>query len=831
MTAQIVRRVAAFCFLLLTSLPFALSQEFYSSMHAFEMERHKNTPVSPDLVGDRDARILPLQPRLAKAARLDATVFGFLPYWSTSEFLNFDLLTHVAAFAVEVNANGTLGNDHGWPWNNLINEAHAKGVKVILTATLFDPTDINTLITSEQNKQRFFENIKNKMLEGTADGINIDFEGSNSSGWHWRINGFMAELTEYMHREVPGSEVSFDAPAVNWGDTWDYLGLAQSCDYLFIMGYAFHGSWSSTSGPNAPLIGGAVNISNTVNVQFSQVTQNMPEKLILGVPYYGHHWKTTSSGARSSVTDFIGARFFDSAMSGALTYGQQWETASQTPWYRWDDGSHWNQVWFDNDSSLAMKYNLAKIKGYKGVGMWALGYDGNRQELWSLLDQEFGSGEIPVPDTPLSFRVLNENENALRIQFEPARRASGYFVYLSDNGLEFEDSVFVASNNAVLHNLEPEKLYFLRLRAVNSTGLSQQTETLAGVPSANSHRLLIVHGFDRTTGTNNRFDYIRQHAHAIQNRGFAFSSASNEAVSRGRLALTDFTMIDWILGDESTADETFNPIEQDSVEAFLQNGGKLFVSGAEIGWDLQARGSASDAAFYHNFLKANYIADAPNNNRGLYYTAEPVADELFDGLEDFDFDDGSQGTFDVDWPDAIQGAQGGVVCLKYLDVGIASGGAGVSFNGIFPNGKAPGKLVHLSVPFETIYPESARNDVMARVLDFFEDATTGVDDKTPSLPTVFALHQNFPNPFNPNTTIAFDLPAAGRATLEIFDILGKLVRTFENNYERAGAYEVDWDSRDSKGRLLASGAYLYRLVLTSSTGQRFVESRKMILVE
>jgi spore germination protein YaaH len=176
---------------------------------------------------------------------------------------------------------------------------------------------------------------------------------------------------------------------VNWGG-WDLPGLAASCDGIFIMGYAFWGSWSSTSGPNAPLTGGTYNITNTVLTQYGTVTQNNPEKLILGVPYYGHHWTTTSSGARSSVISFQGStRFFDDEPDSQV-YGLLWEGQSQTPWYRWKQGSTWHQVWFDNATSLGLKYDLAIDNNLQGVGMWALGYDGARPELWDLLEQKYG---------------------------------------------------------------------------------------------------------------------------------------------------------------------------------------------------------------------------------------------------------------------------------------------------------------------------------------------------------------------------------------------------------------------------------------------------------
>jgi hypothetical protein len=69
-----------------------------------------------------------------------------------------------------------------------------------------------------------------------------------------------------------------------------------------------------------------------------------------------------------------------------------------------------------------------------------------------------------------------------------------------------------------------------------------------------------------------------------------------------------------------------------------------------------------------------------------------------------------------------------------------------------------------------------------------------------------------PNPFNPHTTIRFELPGAGQARLAVYDVAGRLVRLFVDGELAAGGHEVAWDGRDSSGRAMPSGSYLARLV-------------------
>jgi flagellar hook assembly protein FlgD len=91
---------------------------------------------------------------------------------------------------------------------------------------------------------------------------------------------------------------------------------------------------------------------------------------------------------------------------------------------------------------------------------------------------------------------------------------------------------------------------------------------------------------------------------------------------------------------------------------------------------------------------------------------------------------------------------------------------------------------------------------------------------------VSALHPNVPNPFNPTTTIAFDLASAGRVQLRIYDVTGKLVRTLVDESRPAGRYTETWTGIDVVGARVASGVYFYRL-----DAMGFASTRKMVLLQ
>ena len=79
------------------------------------------------------------------------------------------------------------------------------------------------------------------------------------------------------------------------------------------------------------------------------------------------------------------------------------------------------------------------------------------------------------------------------------------------------------------------------------------------------------------------------------------------------------------------------------------------------------------------------------------------------------------------------------------------------------------------------------------------------------LPGAFRLDGNFPNPFNPQTTISFALPQAEQVHLAVYDVEGRLVRTLVSGQRPAGVHDVTWNGRDASGRGVASGMYVYRI--------------------
>ena len=203
--------------------------------------------------------------------------------------------------------------------------------------------------------------------------------------------------------------------------------------------------------------------------------------------------------------------------------------------------------------------------------------------------------------TPKSFGVFWNSSSSLKINGQPLSGTT-YKAFFGNDGLTFNDSTLEFIDTIIINDLSADSVYYFKLRALSGLGFSDFSEVLAAAVSGSAPSVLIVNGFDRSS-TGNTYNFIRQHSSAFKNNGYSFSSAANDAVIQGIVSLQHYSIVDYILGEESTADETFNNTEQELIKSFLKTGGKLFISGAEIAWDLDYKGSSADKDFIYQLFK------------------------------------------------------------------------------------------------------------------------------------------------------------------------------------------------------------------------------------
>jgi hypothetical protein len=129
--------------------------------------------------------------------------------------------------------------------------------------------------------------------------------------------------------------------------------------------------------------------------------------------------------------------------------------------------------------------------------------------------------------------------------------------------------------------------------------------------------------------------------------------------------------------------------------------------------------------------------------------------------------------------------------------------------------------------FDNVVLTKTSSSVVAASASEAPTAVEPARDMMPeAAPTVLQLHESYPNPFNPTTTIAFDLPAYAYVRLNVYDVLGREVETLLEGARNPGAYRIVWDAQNQ-----SSGVYFCRLqVEPAGPGQSgIVFSRKLVL--
>ncbi len=416
----------------------------------------------------------------------------------------------------------------------------------------------------------------------------------------------------------------------------------------------------------------------------------------------------------------------------------------------------WDPAWTDRGKLSADFGELRLLSTMPGV-LIELAFHDNPDDANDLKEAEFrrlsaraiaqgiaryfNPAAVLPPEPPTHFAVLQSGPQEVTLTWQAppddpydvaGDPPTKYKVYISTHPKAFSQGVETTSTSYVVTGLTPGTIYYFRVTSVNSGGESFPTETLSARLDNGQASLLIVNGFDRidkyallpryessALGTimrmvldrMNSYDYVTLHAKAIGANNVSFVSSSNEALLT-TVQLSSFCGVDWILGEESTVDETFSAQEQNLVSSYLNNGGHLFVSGAEIGWDLVARGSADDTSFYENELKAQYVADdAYAGQSSPANTVTGTSGGVYNGLSSAPFDGTGDFFYSVNYPDAIAPAPGGTLELQYLSANSGAEGAGVSFKGTF-------RIMNWGFPFESLINENDRTIFMERTLSF-----------------------------------------------------------------------------------------------------------------
>ena len=397
-------------------------------------------------------------------------------------------------------------------------------------------------------------------------------------------------------------------------------------------------------------------------------------------------------------------------------------------------------------------------------------------ENGTMTRTEYSVSQGDLPVAVKSFAVIPESATSVKLLLTTTSGIN-YRVFYGTSINSLTNSYIYNSSNPVIGGLTEDIVYYFAVEAFNDSGSASMSKKLAVTPTDKNNFALLVEGFNRIVSGNSGA-FVKQHAEALAALDKPIASASNDAIIAGLVNLDDYPFVDWILGEESTADRTFDLNEQAKVKSYLEAGGFLYVSAAEIGWDIARTASVNAAVkFTTDYLKFTFVADNPGTGKAQSHKAELLPDTGF-GSEEFSFNFADGTATAVEYPDVIAPVGGSVGFLRYV---LDSGGstnvnyAGVAYAGNFGNSSIPGKVIVMGIPFESIVPVAKRNELMQMILNF-ENTETGI-----STVLTDTKVYNTPN----GIRIDIDAPAS----VAVYTVSGQLL--IETKIDRNTEYALD----------------------------------------
>jgi spore germination protein YaaH len=348
-------------------------------------------------------------------------IYGYLPYWSIEdiEYLQLDKLTHIAYFGLYLNPDGTFMTtttdaedvvitepardnwEHNDNLNKLIRKAKRRDVRFALTVIAHIDEDTDAFLDCRSCWDTLLNNLRMELDKKKITDVNLNFEHGEQTEDTYTEK--FVELTHFLNTELDKTYEDSFLVVSAFADSTEVIRissklekLGKAADAIFVMGYDFHRPTSDSVGPVSPIEGPGYNITQMLKDHLSRIP---PNKLILGVPYYGYNWVVEDDSEyskRVQGTDengFSQSQRYEDVMETIIEVQPvlKWNEEGKAPYFTYvsPETGTLRTAYYENAESLAIKYDLINQNNLAGVGIWALGYDGGYTELWDLLYEKF----------------------------------------------------------------------------------------------------------------------------------------------------------------------------------------------------------------------------------------------------------------------------------------------------------------------------------------------------------------------------------------------------------------------------------------------------------
>jgi hypothetical protein len=298
----------------------------------------------------------------------------------------------------------------------------------------------------------------------------------------------------------------------------------------------------------------------------------------------------------------------------------------------------------------------------------------------------------------------------------------------------------------------------------------------------------------------------------LDKTSYGYGVVSSNAVPAAAAGLNTFGAIIWMCAN---ATPTLNPDEITALGTYLDGSGRLYLSGTDIAYELADPTSpyytTNSLEFVTDYLHSDYVKRSPPQLAAIGIDGDPISDGL--GVIGLIGGTGA-GTITIDRkPNEIAPAANdpnAAACIALIN-------APNNYCGVrtfHPGTAGLGRVVFTTFGFETVSDSTKRDILAGRILTWLMDPTAIGDQEPLTIANRFELKANYPNPFNPSTTISYVLPNSEgnhHTSLVIYNQLGQKVRNLVNETQGIGEHKVIWDGRDDAGNSVASGVYFYQL--------------------
>ncbi len=328
--------------------------------------------------------LLPPVPK--SVSQTQKEVIGFVPYWNLDSINETSLAqtTTIYYFGVSLNPDGSINKkDPGWLWLNSqkFNDLAALVKKHNLRFGL-------TIVNLDPNIRPSTDSVLKLLRDYGFIDLNLDLEYTGDSNEILKkdFHGLITDITDGVRKEIPGSKVTVDmlADGVTNPRLVDAKTISESVDKIIIMEYDFNRLNAISAGPVAPLPA----VLNSINSYLENVP---PEKLILGIPFYGYEWPTLDNQKNSFVIKSSRGPELSTYKRSVQTAQENnasinFDDTSKSVWFSYYDSKDqsWRQVWFENERSLSYKAELVSQFHLAGTAIFALGYEGSFDLLSKL---------------------------------------------------------------------------------------------------------------------------------------------------------------------------------------------------------------------------------------------------------------------------------------------------------------------------------------------------------------------------------------------------------------------------------------------------------------